>query len=733
MRDIEARSDISALTESLNAEQRMAVTTTDGPVLIVAGPGSGKTRVLTVRIAYLIQARGVAPWNIMAVTFTNKAAREMRERVEHLIGDRARWITLGTFHAVCARILRQYGDAIGVDPRFAIYDDTDQMGAIRSAMESLDINPKQFSPRSVLSMISKAKSQNVGPTAYRDQVETYFEEVVGRIYPVYQETLKRRRALDFDDILLKAVHLIRDSDEPRRALQDRTRYVLVDEYQDTNHIQYLLVKELSALHRNICVVGDPDQSIYGWRSADIRNILTFKEDFPDAVEIHLEENYRSTPQILSAADAVIRENTQRIDRRLRTSNKPGDSIVLRECFDETQEALYVAEELTRLRDQHGYSGNDIAILYRTNWQSRPIEEALIRNGIPYQLIGGTRFYERKEIKDALALLRLVANPDDTSAFERVIDAFPLGDGIGQKTIQELERWGRAHGKPLDAALDALGAPDGPPINSRAVKLLSVARDKLIGLRDVEPTVPLTDFFDHALEESGYAQLFESGDPELIDRWENLRQLRSLLEPYDDAGDDARLTTFLSEVALVSDADTLTDDVEKVTLITLHAVKGLEFPVVFLTGVEEGLLPHQRSISENPAMLEEERRLFYVGITRAKQRLYLTHAFRRTRFGGLEPSMPSSFLAAIPHDLLAAPPRLEQRKHAAKRLEIREETPQAPTWVPVSAGQRVFHSRFGDGIVLAVADRSGDQEITVDFKRHGEKRLMASLANLSVDE
>ncbi len=723
----------SPLLSGLNPEQRLAVTTTDGPVLIVAGPGSGKTRVLTVRIAYLIQEQGVAPWNIMAVTFTNKAAREMRERVERLVGERAKWISIGTFHAFCARVLRQHGSALEIDPRFVIYDDGDQMSAVKQAMETLDINTKTFSPRAVLSAISKAKSHNTGPSAYAREVESYFEEIVARVYPMYQQTLKRRRALDFDDLLLNTVRLVNESQDAVEALRQRHQYVLVDEYQDTNRIQYLLVKELSTFHRNLCVVGDPDQSIYGWRAADIRNILTFKEDYPEAVEIHLEENYRSTPQILSAADSVIRENTQRIDRRLRTSNEQGDKIIINECFDEAVEAKFVVDEIRRLNSQGGYKGQDIAVLYRTNWQSRPIEEAMIRAGIPYQLIGGTRFYERKEVKDVLSLLRLIANPDDTAAFERVVGAFPIGDGIGAKSLSDIERWAQTNQAGLGHALDVIGEPTGPALGSRGQKLLHAFNRDLAALRELEPDILLSELFDRAMETTGYQGYFENGDPEMADRWENLLQFRANLERFDDEDPETRLMTFLSEVALVSDADTVGDEADKVTLITLHAVKGLEFSVVFLTGIEEGLLPHQRSVQENPAMLEEERRLFYVGITRAKERLYLTHAFRRSRFGSFEPSLPSSFLTAIPDDVLHnAKPKPEQRRPAAKRLFDPAPVAAAPTWTRVSNGQSVFHNRFGDGVVLNVIDKGDDQELTINFKRHGEKRLIASMANLTVD-
>jgi DNA helicase II / ATP-dependent DNA helicase PcrA len=726
----------SDLLEGLNPEQSAAVTSGAGPVLIVAGPGSGKTRVLTTRIAYLIQERQVPPWNILALTFTNKAAREMRERVELLVGDRASWITMGTFHSFSARILRMYGEDIGVDARFVIYDDADQMGVVRQAMQQLNINVKQFAPRAILSGISAAKSANLSPNDFAQAVETYWDEIVARVYPVYQETLQRRRALDFDDLLFSALKLLRDSGNARSKLRDRFKYVLVDEYQDTNHIQYLIVNALSEDHRNICVVGDPDQSIYGWRAADIRNILTFKDDYPEATEIHLEENYRSTPEILSAADHVLRSNTQRIQRTLRTSRDAGEKIIVRECSDEAVEAQFIVQEINRLQTQHGFTGNDFAVLYRTNWQSRAIEEAFIRGGMPYQLIGGTRFYERKEIRDVIALLRLVSNPDDSSAFGRVIDAFPIGQGIGAKSLDGLEAWSTQNQAGLSLALDSLEDPTGPRIAGRGRSLLLKVNDVLASLQDIATTVPLSQLFDTALKETGYLSLYEAGDPEMVDRWENVQQLRSTVEQYDNLSGDEALTLFLEEVALVSDADTMEEDIEKVTLITLHAVKGLEFPVVFITGVEEGLIPHQRSISENPESLEEERRLFYVGITRAEQRLYLTHTFRRTRFGTSEMAIPSSFLLSIPDDVIGdLPPRRPARRERLASLnetDIENFAPQGPTFTRVSKGDSVFHSRFGDGIVDLVTDKGDDQEVTVTFKRHGTKRLMASLANLTVD-
>ncbi len=728
--------DISDLLSGLNAEQELAVRTTDGPVLIVAGPGSGKTRVLATRIAYLIQERGIAPWNILALTFTNKAAREMRERVERLVGERASWITMGTFHSFASRVLRMYGEEIGISPRFVIYDDADQMGVVKTAMQQLDINSKQFAPRSILSNISGAKSRNITPQTYAESVESYWEEIVARVYPLYQDTLNRRNALDFDDLLLYTLKLLQTAPYAQEKLRERHQYVLVDEYQDTNHIQYLIVNELSREHRNICVVGDPDQSIYGWRAADIRNILTFKDDFPEAAEIHLEENYRSTPEILEAADAVIRQNSQRIERKLRTSRAPGEKIVIRECSDETVEAHFIIQEINRLKAQHGYNNNDFAVLYRTNAQSRSLEEAFIYGGIPYQLIGGTRFYERREIKDVISLLRLLSNPDDTSAFERVIGAFPIGQGIGSKTLSNLETWGAATGQGLQAALDSLGEPDGPQIAGRGRNLLQSVNEILTDLRAVVPLVTLSELFDRALDETGLRSLYEGDDPEHVERWENVLQLRAMISQYDSLANEDALSTYLEEVALVSDADTMEDDLEKVTLITLHAVKGLEFPVVFICGVEEGLIPHQRALSDNPENLEEERRLFYVGITRAEQRLYLTHAFHRNRYGYSEMSLPSSFLQSIPESVLGNVPlkRAPRRQRIANLNEpvFEVKVPAPPTFTRVSAGDRVFHPRFGDGVVDKVIDKDNDQEVTVTFKRHGQKRLMASLANLTVD-
>ncbi|GBD16253.1 ATP-dependent DNA helicase PcrA [bacterium HR26] len=719
----------------LNEEQVRAVTTVAGPVLIVAGPGSGKTRVLTHRVGYLIEAGHASPWHILAVTFTNKAAREMRTRLETLIGfEQAQRLTVGTFHATCARILRRDGGRIGIDPRFTIYDDADQLEAVRQALKSLGLDPKQFSPRSILSRISAAKSQFQSPHQFAEQVQSYWDEVVSRVYPRYEEFLRRNQALDFDDLLTETLRLFDEHPDVLARYQDWYRYVLVDEYQDTNRVQYLLVRALSAAHRNLCVVGDPDQSIYGWRQADIRNILDFKRDYPDATEIHLELNYRSTRSIVEAADAVIRANRLRIERRLRTENPPGEPIRLHECYDEGHEAQFVASEIRRLTLRGDLRYRDIAVMYRTNAQSRPLEEALIRADIPYQLIGGVRFYERKEIKDALALLRVIANPNDSVSLQRVLANTPLGAGIGERTWQELERWAALTRQPIARGIAALaGQSDVPPpqISGRPARLLVEVWATLQQLWEASERLRLSELFDLALERSGIAQLYhDAGDPEQIERWENLLQLRSVLASYDSVTEGA-LRAFLEESALVTDVDALDDGGDQVTLITLHAAKGLEFPVVFLTGVEEGLLPHTRSL-ESEAQLEEERRLFYVGMTRAKQRLYITYTFRRARFGASDLSVRSRFVDDIPAHLLdqgngaAAPARsYPSLLHSSTPASVNTVVPR------LAVGMRVFHARFGDGVVAEVRPAQSDQEVVVDFKRHGRKTLLASLANLTV--
>ena len=735
------------LLKGLNEAQVQAVTTVDGPVLVVAGPGSGKTRVLTHRVAYLIEQRGVAPWHILAVTFTNKAAREMRTRLEALVGlERARQLNVGTFHATCSRILRREGHLIGIDPRFTIYDDGDQIDTVKQALKQLNLDPKQFAPRPILSRISAAKSQFIDPVLFTEQVESYWEEVVSRVYPIYQELLKRNRALDFDDLLGETLRLFDEQPDVLQRYQERFQYILVDEYQDTNRVQYLLVRALAERHRNLCVVGDPDQSIYGWRQADIRNILDFKRDYPDATEIHLELNYRSTGTIVDVADNIIRANTLRIDRRLRTENPAGEKVQLREAYDEEQEAYSVVGEIRRLVQQGLAGYKDIAVMYRTNAQSRAVEEAFVRSEIPYQIVGATRFYDRREIRDAMALLRVLNNPRDAVSLARLLNNTPLGKGIGSRTVQELERWSAESGLAIFDGLGLIARSQSgedvpvspPPVNSRAGKLLVAVYDQLEDLIQKSRSLALSELFDFAVDATGFAEQFQTGgDPDLLDRWENVLQLRGVLTGYDQLPEGEALSTFLEESALVADADTIAESGDQVTLITLHTAKGLEFAVVFLVGLEEGILPHARSM-ESETQLEEERRLFYVGVTRAKSRLYVSYAFRRTVWGRDDLSVRSRFVDSIPPDLLhqsaatrsaAAAGRLPGVTNGAETDRGAVSADTAVVMTPFAAGDRVFHDRFGDGKVLSVRQASGDQEVTVLFKRYGEKRLLASLANL----
>jgi DNA helicase-2/ATP-dependent DNA helicase PcrA len=660
----------------------------------------------------------------------------MRERLERLIGpEQAHKLTAGTFHSTCVRILRRDGHPIGVDPRFTIYDDVDQIDAVRQALKALDLDPKQYGPRPILSRISKAKSQFIGPERFAEQVESYWEEIAARVYEQYQQILKRNRALDFDDLLGEALRLLEEQPDVLRRYQEWYRYVLVDEYQDTNRVQYLLVRALTSTHRNLCVVGDPDQSIYGWRQADIRNILDFKRDYPEASEVHLEMNYRSTGSIVEAADHVIRANRQRIDRRLRTENPLGDRIVIRESYDEEEEAQFVVSEIRRLRLGGRYQYRDVAVMYRTNAQSRSLEEAFVRSEIPYQIVGGTRFYERAEIKDAMAILRLIANPSDTASLQRLIRNTRLGKGVGAKTMAQIDDWSHLTGQP---AFEALAALDGysrlapPEVGRRAAKALVDIHATISRLHEESDRMNPSELFDRAVDKTGFAYQFrDGGDPDLLERWDNVLQLRNVLTSYDALPEADALQTFLEESALIADADMLDDCGNQVALITLHAAKGLEFPVVFLVGAEEGILPHARSM-DSDAQLEEERRLFYVGVTRTKERLYVTHAFRRTVFGSPDITVRSRFVDAIPKSLIESK-NVRPAARSALATPVPLPSVASRPMTHFTAGERVFHDRFGDGRVVSVRTVSDDQEVTIDFKRHGQKRLLASLANLQRGE
>jgi DNA helicase II / ATP-dependent DNA helicase PcrA len=646
------------LLDDLNPAQREAVTTTEGPLLILAGPGSGKTRVIVHRIAYLIEELGVDPFNVLAVTFTNKAAREMRDRLDELVGPgNARRLSVGTFHATCARWLRIDGHHLGIDPHFAIFDDGDQIDLIKQAMRDLEIDDKRVSARSVLSAISAAKSELISPERYAEQAEGFWMGVVARLYRAYQETLAENRALDFDDLLMMAVELFREIPAVLDRYQDRYRHMLVDEFQDTNVTQYQLVKLLGSKHRNVCVVGDEDQSIYGWRQADVRNIFNFEADFPELKVVTLEQNYRSTQMILDVAGSVIGANQLRKQKRLWTDNPRGVPVVLHEAYNEQDEALFVVRQVEALR-RAGARYADVAVMYRTNAQSRPVEDAMVRYGLPYRLVGGTRFYQRREVKDVLAYLRLIANPADGVSLARVINVPPRG--LGAKTIAELDRRARAAGLSVfDVARHAAGRADDEvaarlgviSLAPRPRKAIAELVDLVEELRSRSTETPLGELVDLILRRIGYEQYVRDGTEDGEERWQNVLELRTKAGDYDELPPDRALSTFLEEVALVQDVDSLdATGADALTLITLHAAKGLEFPYVFIVGIEEGICPHVRSM-EKLEQLEEERRLFYVGITRAMRALFLVHAFRRTTFGSEGSNPPSRFLAEIPPGLL----------------------------------------------------------------------------------
>lgn len=707
----------------LNDAQRGAVTHGDGALLILAGPGSGKTRVITHRIGWLIRERRIAPWRILAVTFTNKAAREMRERAARLIGEDAEAVHMGTFHAMCARWLRIDGEAVGVPREFAIYDDSDQLGVVKRVLEELRIDPRQFAPRGILSRISAAKSEMLTPEALLGRVRTYQEEVAARVYERYDAALRRAGALDFDDLLLRAVELLRVP-AMREKWAGRYEHVLVDEFQDTNPAQYVLARELASVHRNITVVGDPDQGIYSWRSADIRNVEHFRRDFPEATVVLLEQNYRSTAPILRAAEAVIARNPGRHPRRLWTERIGGEPIVTYEAYNDEEEGEFVAREVGRLVAA-GRSYRDIAVLYRTNAQSRPFEEALVRHRIPYRLVGGVRFYERREVRDLLAYFRVIHNPADEASLGRIINV--PGRGIGERTVDRLRELAAAQGTSLWEACRSAADGRAEGIGSRAAAALRGFVATMEELREHRDE-PLGRLFERLINAVGYVRYLEEGD-DAEERMENVLELQALLAEYEEtAGEGNDLATFLQDVALVTDQDTLDGRGQGVTLITLHAAKGLEFPVVFLVGMEEGLLPHIRSF-DDPQQMAEERRLCYVGMTRAMDLLYLTRAYRRMTFGASAANPPSRFLADVPAEI-RRPYGNTTRGYVEAAAALVDADDLEPAETPVfPVGTRVVHPKFGEGVVTDARANGSDTEYVVEFNTAGTRRLLQSYAKL----
>ncbi|MEA3345914.1 MAG: UvrD-helicase domain-containing protein [Chloroflexota bacterium] len=709
--------------QDLNPAQWKAVKAIEGPVLVLAGPGSGKTRVLTCRVAYLVREHDVPPWHILAVTFTNRAAREMKERLESLLSEGpSHQLTLGTFHATCARILRREAKYTPLSRDYVIYDSDDQLAIIGQALEELNLDEKQYRPRPLHSTISHAKNDLINPDEY--QPRTYWQEVAHRVYLKYQKILGDNDARDFDDLLMDTVHLYREHDEILARYQERYQYILVDEWQDTNMAQYELVKLLGGRYRNVFVVGDPDQSIYRFRGADYRNVHRFERDYPEARVILLERNYRSTQTVLDVANAVIAPSPNRHPKVLYTEEGTGSPIVVKELYDEDEEAQFVVEEIARLTLE-GHNPGDCAVMYRTNAQSRALEDAFIRRGLPYHLVGATRFYARREIKDLLAYLHIIHNPYDGISLERVLNVPPRG--IGPKTRQALERWRMLEGLATYDALQLLGDQEiEAPLSTRARHVLADFGALWGELVNARTSLPLPQLFNLVLERTGYQAYIHADEERGEERWANVMELRSVAQAYGDLPPEEGLATFLQEVALVSGVDNLEEQEEAPTLLTLHMAKGLEFPVVFIVGMEEGLLPHSRSL-DDPEQLEEERRLCYVGITRAKERLYLLYTFRRAFWGDSDVRIPSRFLSDIPSELVEE--RREDQESRRGQGQTHWEEAKKPVAAQFRSGDRVHHPTFGDGIVVESEISGGEEEVTVAFEEVGVKRLLVSFANL----
>jgi DNA helicase-2/ATP-dependent DNA helicase PcrA len=732
--------------DKLNPQQRQAVTVGGGPVLVLAGPGSGKTRVLTQRVAYLIGYEGVRPYQMLAVTFTNKAAREMESRVRGLLGEEATsGLWLGTFHATCARLLRREAEHLPFDSSFVIYDEDDQQRVVKAAVRDLNLDDKTYRPPSVHGAISRAKNDLIFPEDY--PVQTYRDEVVKRIYKRYQELLKQNNAVDFDDLLLWTARLLSENPAVREKYARRFQHVLVDEYQDTNYAQYVLLKHLASAHRNVFVVADPDQSIYAWRGADYRNVQRFEDDYPDCQVILLEQNYRSKQTILDAAMSVIDRAPHRRRKKLFTERGQGDRLFYYEANDDYGEASFVVDSIVQLVASKQFEAGECAVMYRTNAQSRLLEEAFLAARLPYRLVGAQRFYGRREVKDIIAYLRLVHNPADEISLDRVVNVPPRS--IGDKTVLALHTAARGANVSPSALLFDLARGDASPFwaqfSGRAVLPLADFGALLANWRAEAPRATVTELFDRIAADINYKEYLDDGTEEGAERWENVQELRRLTVEYESR----TLTDFLENVALISDQDTLTEGQNAPTLLTLHAAKGLEFGVVFIVGLDDGILPHSRSFDE-PEAMDEERRLFYVGITRAKDRLYLVRCLRRGGRGYAEETYPSRFLDDIPPELLNGRSRAGCRSQRFSNIPswttpstpapshaLRNEgeteglKPAAVTQARFQAGMRVQHPIWGEGIVLNSRLQDDDETVDVAFESVGIKRLAASLANLSV--
>jgi DNA helicase-2/ATP-dependent DNA helicase PcrA len=706
----------------LNPAQREAVLTTEGPLLVIAGAGSGKTRVLTYRVAHLLAAHGVKPNEILAITFTNKAAGEMRERVERAVGPVARAIWILTFHSACGRILRREAERLGYRSNFTIYDQADQVRLVRACLEELERDPKRFVPRGIHSQISNAKNQLVGPDEYASRVASFYDQTVADVYRLYQRRLFASNAVDFDDLLMLTVDVLQRFPEAREKWSTGFRHILVDEYQDTNHAQYVLLQLLAEKHMNLMAVGDPDQSIYSFRSADIGNILRFEEDFPNTKIVSLEQNYRSTNTILAAANEVIANNRDRMEKQLWSDLGEGEPVHVVETEDEHAEARFVAAEIAALIEE-GYSASEIAVVYRTNAQSRVLEDVLVRQGIAYQVIGGPRFYERAEIKDLVAYLQVVDNPYDQVSLLRIANR--PRRGIGDTSLQRLA----AYATGLDQTIwEATGRPEEAGLAAAAVRAVTSFRNAIESLMATATDSAVGDLIEAVLDRTGYLEALEAERTiEARGRIENLEELVGVAREYDAAAQEPSLSGFLQEISLYSDQDAIRNEEEgdggQVTLMTLHNAKGLEFRAVFMIGMEENIFPHSRSIEENT--LEEERRLAYVGMTRAQERLTLTHAMRRSLYGRADANLPSRFLDELP-SLGVERERLRPASWSDYGTRVQREFAPRTDVPDLSTGDTVRHGTLGTGIVTRIEPGG---VVTVRFEDGNERRLMLEYAPL----
>ncbi len=719
---------MNALLDRMNDEQKQAVKTTQGPLLIMAGAGSGKTRVLTHRIAYLLDEKDVSPYNVLAITFTNKAAKEMKERISHLVGPEAESIWISTFHSMCVRILRRDIDRIGIERNFTIIDPTDQKSVIKEVLKKENIDSKKYEPRMFIGAISNLKNELKTAEDVEKEANDFYASMVARVYKGYQEKLLRNHALDFDDLIMYTIQLFNRVPEVLEYYQNKFQYIHVDEYQDTNKAQYTLVQLLANKFQNICVVGDSDQSIYGWRGADIKNILSFEEDYPNAQTIYLERNYRSTKTILTAANEVIRNNSERKPKALWTDNISGGKIQYYEATTERDEAEYVIRQILK-KKQEGYNNQDIAILYRTNAQSRVLEETFLKSNIPYTMVGGTKFYDRKEIKDILSYLRLVSNSNDDISFERIINIPKRG--IGPSSVQKIAQYASINNL---SYFDALGEVDFIGLSKKVTQEGADFYEMMNNFMQQQEFLSITELVEQILDKSGYRKMLENEQTlESQSRLENIDEFLSVPRDYEKNTpvEEQSLMNFLTDLSLVADVDDA--DLEAgVTLMTMHSAKGLEFKIVFIVGMEESIFPHFRSLqSGEEHEMEEERRIAYVAITRAEEQLHVSHATTRSLFGRSQANMKSRFLKEIPEDLLdGVKPKTSfkskqtatPKRGFARRVNNNQNS--NTTW---NVGDKVTHKSWGEGMVSAVNDKNGSVELDIIFQKEGPKRLLAQFA------